>query len=121
MFKKYSRRPTYTIDKKTKRATLKITENDVKDQAKDYLTKTGWFSFPLLQGLGSYHGLPDRIAIKNGWVVFIEFKSPTGKQSEKQIEFQTMIELKGGVYLLIDNLDDLMAALDKVLKGVYNK
>jgi len=75
---------------------------------KDYLDIMGWYSFPILQGLGSFDGIPDRIAIKNGRTIYIECKSPTGTQRPAQIEFERNINYQKGEYLLIDNLDELI-------------
>jgi len=86
---------------------VKITENDVKRAVKDYLNINGWFSFPLTAGMGSYKGAPDRIAIKNSRVLFLEIKRPTGKQSKCQKQFQKDIEDHGGEYYVIKCVDEL--------------
>ena len=88
----------------------KITENDVKKVVKDYLSAKGFFHFHILQGLGSYRGIPDIIAIGKGRVLFLEIKKPTGKQSEYQKEFQRNIECQGGEYVLVRKLEDLINA-----------
>ena len=99
--------------KKVKFRKLKdlITEKDIKLQVKDYLDIMGWYHFPLLQGIGSHPGLPDRIAIKNGRTIYIECKSPTGTQRPAQIEFERNITYQKGEYLLIDNLDELIKVI----------
>ena len=99
--------------KRKYRLKIKITENDVKKQVKDYLDIMGWFNFPLTAGMGSYKGVPDRIAIKDGRVLFIEIKRPGGKQNTGQIEFERNINYKEGEYLLIDNLDKLIEAIER--------
>lgn len=89
-----------------------INEDDIKNQVKDYLDLRRYFHFPLFQGLGSYPGLPDRIAIKNGKVYFIEAKKPIGgKQSGDQIKFQQNIENEKGKYMLVKSLEDIIEAL----------
>ena len=93
---------------------IKITENDVKRQVKDYLNLTGYFNFHILQGMGAYKGIPDRIAIKNGRVLFIEVKKPGGSQSENQLVFQNNIWQKGGHYVLVKCIEDLMEAIKKI-------
>ena len=91
---------------------IALSENDIKKQVKDYLTFTGWFHFHLMAGSLSYPGLPDRIAVKDGKVLFIEIKKPSGGvQSAYQKEFQRQIEAHGGEYLLIHNLDELINCL----------
>ena len=93
---------------------LKITENDVKKVCRDYMKVTGWFRFHILQGLGCFPGITDDIAIKNGNVLFIEYKRPGGKQRECQREFQIFIESHGGIYLLVKCLEDLIEAINKI-------
>ena len=93
---------------------IKITENDVKRVVKDYLSIKGWFNFPLTAGMGSYPGLPDRIAVKNGRTLYIECKRPGGKQSANQLAFQGDIWAKGGHYILVKCLEDLIEAIEKI-------
>jgi len=97
--------------KKIKNYKYKITENDVKKQIKQYLTLMGWFHFHILQGLGSYLGIPDIIAIKNGRVLFLEIKKPGGKLSPGQIIFRDMILSHGGEYYMVDDLNKLMEVI----------
>ena len=86
----------------------KIKENDVKKMVKQYLTLMEWFHFHILQGLGAFIGIPDRIAIKNGRVLFLEIKKPGGKLSPGQIIFRDLILSHGGEYYKIDDLDRLI-------------
>ncbi len=86
---------------------MKTGEKEIRGQVKDYLRWKGWFVFHVLQGLGSYPGISDLIAIKNGRVVFIELKTARGRQGEKQKEFQADIEAAGGEYLIVRNIEDL--------------
>ena len=89
-----------------------ITERDIPRVCKDYLEIKGWFVFHLLQGLGCYPGLTDIVAIKDGRVLFIEYKKPSrGKQTEKQKIFQADIERAGGEYILVKSLEDLIEAI----------
>ena len=92
----------------------KILENDVKCAVKDYLNIKGWFNFPLTAGMGSYKGICDRIAIKNGRVLFIECKRPGGKQSANQLAFQGDIWAKGWHYVLVECLDDMIEAVERI-------
>jgi len=102
--------------KKVKAKVLKymISENEVKRQVKDYLNATGWFNFHILQGMGAYKGIPDRIAAKNGKVLFIEVKKLGGKQSDNQKHFQECVEGAGGIYILVNDLNDIVKAIDKL-------
>jgi hypothetical protein len=83
-------------------------ETALKKSIKQVLSNCGYFCHHIMQGLGSYPGTPDIIAIKDGLVTMIEAKSPKGRQSEHQKAYQSSWELRGGTYLLIDNIDTLI-------------
>jgi len=94
--------------KRKYRLKIKVSENDIKKQCKDYLSLKGYFHFYMLAGMGAYKGIPDIIAIKNNRVLFLEIKRPGGKQSEHQQQFQLDIEGQGGEYYVIKSLEDLI-------------
>lgn len=83
-------------------------ESTLKAAVKEYLNITGWFCFPILQGLGAYKGISDLIALKEGKVLFIELKSPKGKLSPYQEAFKQAVESYGGAYIVVRSVDDLM-------------
>jgi len=93
---------------KQKRYKLKVSESDVKKLLTDRLRIDGWFIFPILQSLGCFPGITDFIAVKQSRVLFIETKSPAGKQRPDQIIFQNFIEAHGGEYWLIDCYEDII-------------
>ena len=83
-------------------------ESEVKKKCKEWLDKNGWFSFNIhQQGMYCYKGISDRIAIKNGRVIFIEYKSDTGRQRPEQIEFERKIKEAGGEYILVRSVEEL--------------
>lgn len=82
-------------------------ERDIRKQVQDYLRLTGWFVYYNLQGLGSYPGLSDLVAIKNGRIVHIEIKTMRGRQSGAQEVFQSHLESAGGEYVLCREVEDL--------------
>ena len=84
-----------------------LRESEIRRQIQDYLRLRGWFCFYILQGLGSYRGAPDLIAVKNGRVIFIELKTSRGRQSEHQKKFQADLEAHGGEYILCRGAEDL--------------
>lgn len=83
-------------------------ETQLKTQVKRYLLWKRWYVFPVLQGLGAHRGISDLIAVRDGVVLFIEIKTPKGRQSDDQKEFQANIEIHGGKYLLIRSLDEMV-------------
>ena len=87
---------------------MKGAESGIKILVKETLEITGWFVFPILQGLGCYPGIADFIAIRAGRVLFIETKSKDGKQRPAQIDFMIAVESHGGEYWLIDCFEDIV-------------
>jgi len=92
-------------------------ENLVKKEIKDWLSIQNWFHFPILQGLGAYHGIPDIIAVKNGIVLFIEVKSATGRLSESQQDFFRQIAGHGGHYIIARGYKDIELYIAEVNNG----
>jgi Holliday junction resolvase len=88
-----------------------LKESDILKQVKDYLRWNGWFVIRIQQGLGSYRGISDLIAIKDGKVVFVEIKTKKGNLSEWQIKFKNDLEAKGGTYVVIRSIDDIKGTL----------
>ncbi len=86
---------------------MKITETDIRRQVQYYLRLKGWFVFYNLQGLGSYRGISDLIAVRDGRVLFIELKTARGRQSDHQKKFQADLEHAGGEYILCRGVEDL--------------
>ena len=93
----------------------KLSETDIKRQVIDYLNIHHIFNYGLLQGIGSYRGLPDRVIHLNGEVIYLEIKLPTGKMSEWQLAFQEQCKVDGIGYYTIHSLEDLQTAIE-VLK-----
>lgn len=84
--------------------TPKLLENDVKRQVKEILDLHHVWNFPLTQSLGSYKGLPDRMAVHKGICWAIECKRPGGRQSEHQKRFEAAWKGNyGDTYILADN------------------
>jgi Holliday junction resolvase len=89
-------------------ATMKIKERDIQNQIKDYLKWQGWYVVKIHQSLGSHRGIADLYALKDGRHVWIEVKTPTGKQSEDQVRFQADVEAHGGRYLVAWSVEDII-------------
>jgi len=89
--------------------TLQIKERDIKRQVLDFLKLDGWYVMNNFQTLGSHPGYSDVTVLKDGRVIFMEFKKPvrTSKQSDNQVKFQKEIETHGGEYMIVRNLDDV--------------
>ena len=93
------------------RARKKVTpETAIKRSVKQYLQIKGWFIFPLLAGLGAYKGIADFYAIKDGRGIWMEIKTPTGKQTEHQVKFEQNIQSRGGEYMIVRDVQELIDA-----------
>jgi hypothetical protein len=89
-------------------------ETAVKRACVQYLRLQGWLTYPLVQqGIGAVRGLPDRIAIKNGRTVYLEFKGPRGRLSPDQEARRAEIEAAGAAYLVVRAVEDLYVLGDE--------
>ena len=57
------------------------------------------------------NGVSDIIAIKDSHILFLEVKTPIGKQSDHQKSFEKRIVEAGGAYHLVRSVDDIKAVL----------
>ena len=60
-------------------------------------------------GLGN--GSADLIGLFRGHFVAVEVKTPTGRQTQEQRLWQSLVESKGGVYAIVRSEDDARALL----------
>jgi len=91
-----------------------MNETHLKSTIKDYLGYMGIFSFPIVQGLGSYRGAPDRVMHFKGKAHYLEIKLPTGKMSEYQLAFQEVCKQDRVPYHVIKSLEDIQAIVGAV-------
>ena len=67
------------------------------------------------KALGLVAGVSDTIFFWRGKMFCIEFKTPTGKQSARQIWWQNQIVKQGGVYIIVRSLDEFKAVINDIL------
>ncbi len=60
---------------------------------------------------GMVSGVSDMIVVIPNKVLFIEVKTPTGKQSPNQLKFQQTVQALGFEYFLVRSLKDFKAQL----------
>jgi len=60
------------------------------------------------QTMGVRKGCSDLIVVLKGKVLFIEMKTPKGKQSPEQIDFQRSVEAMGYEYYVVRSLDEFI-------------
>lgn len=83
-------------------------EGDIQRSIMDYLRLRDWFVVKIHQSLGSYKGIADLVATKDGVTLWIEVKTPSGKQSEHQKTFESDIVSHGGRYMVARSVDEVM-------------
>jgi len=88
----------------------KITETQIKRQIKDYLKIKGYFWYWLVQGLGSFRGLPD-LVVHDKVVVYLEVKTEKGKLSVYQQAFKKECEESNIEYYVVRSVEDVMEIL----------
>ena len=86
---------------------LKEKESDIQAAIRDYLRLKGWLVIKIHQSLGSYKGIADLYALKNGAHVWIEVKTSRGRQSKDQVKFQADVEAHGGLYIVARGIEDV--------------
>ena len=97
------------------------TEAQLKVKCKRWLDKNGWFN-PNIHSEGFYchRGIADKVVVKNGRVVMVEFKRnmKSSKQSPDQVKFQENWESHGGEYIIVRTVEELAEILtgDKQLE-----
>lgn len=66
----------------------------------------------IAKAMGQRAGFADLMILHDGEVYFIEFKSPTGRQSTSQKDFQKDLDRAGfSSYAIARSIDDTVAAL----------
>lgn len=97
----------------------KITESDIQAAIKEYLQWHGWMVVKIHQSLGSYKGIADLYALKDGVHVWIEVKMPKGRLSEHQEKFRQDVISHGGAYIVARSIEDVehLCGRHKALEG----
>jgi len=92
----------------------KQTESLILNQVRDVLKLDGWDVTRHQQGLGCRRGFPDLTALKDGKTLYIEVKTPKGKQSVYQIEFEQTCKAHGGTYIVARSVEDIKPYLTSI-------
>ena len=67
------------------------------------------------KAVGLVAGVSDTIFLWRGTALLIEFKTPTGRQSAKQKEWQAKAEAQGFRYYIVRSLEDFQDLIKKTL------
>jgi Holliday junction resolvase len=84
-----------------------IREKDIEKKVVDQAKKHGWLVFKWVSP--SVRGVPDRIFIKDGTIVFIEFKAPGKKPT--QLQAHTIKKLREH-FMVVHVCDSVESAVD---------
>lgn len=84
-----------------------IREKDIEKKVVDLAKKAGWLVYKWVSP--SQRGVPDRIFIKDGSVVFIEFKAPGKKPT--QLQAHTIKKLREH-FMVVHVCDSVESAVD---------
>jgi hypothetical protein len=71
---------------------------------------------PELIQTGLYPGASDLVVIHRGVLMFLECKTLTGVQSDKQKAFQEHVERMGYLYRLVRSLLDFQSLIEEIEK-----
>ena len=86
-----------------------ILEKDIERPAKDYAKHRGWFVCKLMKC--DINGMPDDLFIRNGQVMFIEFKSEIGQPTPQQLRRHREIRKHGIPVHVCNDLESAKALL----------
>lgn len=84
-------------------------ESAIEKQVCDLARADGWLVFKWSSP--NHRGVPDRIFIRAGRVLFVEFKAPGRALTPLQAHVRAKLEAEGAEYLVIDDPEDGRAAI----------
>lgn len=87
-----------------------IRERDIEKKACDIAKKAGWLTYKFVSP--SQRGVPDRIFIRQGVIVFVEFKAPGKKPTALQYQTITKLRLSGMTVHVCDSIESFCDALN---------
>ena len=90
----------------------RVLEKEIEKKFCKAAEKKGWFTLKFT----GHNGVPDRICLKNGKCVFIEFKQRGGLPRPLQSELFRVLREAGFKVLIIDDLDHHEAIIDAMGK-----
>lgn len=102
-----AKRANMRVDKATTAADQKLPESQIQSLIIQMLRQFGWFVVKIHQSLGSYKGIADLYALKDGRNIWIEVKTPRGRLSEHQERFRDDVGAHGGEFIVARGIDDI--------------
>lgn len=89
---------------------MKISESNIEMNVSKYACNNGWWVRKFVSPSNS--GSPDKLFIKNGLVLFIEFKKTGEKPRKLQIEIIKQMRNHGAIVHVIDDIQKGKEVLD---------
>lgn len=86
-----------------------IRERDIEKRAVDIAKKAGWLCYKWVSP--SQRGVPDRIFIKDGRIVFVEFKAPAKRPTQLQAQIIRRLRDAGCEVYVCDTVESACDAL----------
>ena len=104
-----------------------VLQNDIRVVLSDagLVRRNNVGTFYTAKGIPIAIGLPGEpdltLFTRTGITIFIEIKTPTGKQSKKQKHFQELIESYGFAYIILRSVDQAKLLVQEVQdeRGIY--
>ncbi len=84
-------------------------ESAIERPAHEFAKSRGWFAEKIMRT--GRRGFPDHIFIRNGRIIFIEFKRPGEVPQPQQSKRHREMRCYGAEVFVIDNLDDAYEVL----------
>ena len=82
----------------------------------DYLRLHGWKVVRIVQSALSERGIPDLVAIRDGWHVWIEVKTPTGRLSADQEKWLSDLKAHGGMCIVARGVEDVIPLVRRMVE-----
>lgn len=89
---------------------MQIRERDIEFNVNRYAHQTGWVGYKFSSP--QHAGVPDRLYIKNGKTIYIEFKAPGKKPRKLQEKVFEDMRRHGALVFVVDDIDEGKAVLD---------
>lgn len=89
---------------------MKVSERNIEMNVVRHARLTGWWTAKFSSPAKAH--VPDRIFIRNGVVIFIEFKATGAVARPAQLARIKEMRNKGAVVFIIDNMDEGYGVLD---------
>ena len=78
-------------------------ESEIEKKVTAYAKQKGWLGYKFVSP--SQRGVPDRLYMRQGRLIFIEFKAPGKKPTKLQQKIAANIEAEGFVVYIVDDIE----------------